>query len=359
MKILHIASVWDNPYNGACVAIPAHIKAQQEKEQVALMNIRDEVITGVNNQFVYKGGSWVNYAPELFKKPDIVVFHEVYHIEFVKIAKQLRYDSIPYVIIPHGSLVDEAQHKKWWKKIVANILYFNKFISSSASIQCLSKNELNNTHFKAPKFTGTNGITIPREQRVNFNVDRVNINYIGRLEVYVKGLDLMMKSFQVLKDELIEKNVHVNLYGPDWQGRYAHVESLISQYDVGGLVTLHHEVSGDDKQKILLDSDIFIQTSRHEGMPMGILEAMGYGIPCLITYGTSLGELINRYNAGWVAETNLESLVETIRFAVRDIASYREKSLNARRLVQENFSWTVIEEATLKTYKLLSSKKRF
>lgn len=357
MKILHIASIWNNPYNGACVAIPAHIRAQQELEQVALMNLRDEKIYGINNQFVYREGLWTDSAPIEFKNPDIVVFHEVYHIEFVKIAKQLRDVHIPYVIVSHGSLVDEAQKKKWWKKVAANILYFNKFINSSASIQCLSKNELENTHFKAPKFIGTNGITLPCDVRMHFNDDRININYIGRLEVYVKGLDLMINAVNVLHDDLRARNVHINLYGPDWQGRYAQVEKLISQYGVGEIVTLHHEVSGDKKRKILLDSDIFIQTSRHEGMPMGILEAMGYGIPCLITQGTSLGDITNTYNAGWVAETRLESLVDTLKHAINDMPSFNEKSSNARRLVQENFAWSVIEEATLMKYKSLLNIK--
>lgn len=350
MVIIHIASIWNNPFNGACVAIPAHIKAQQDQEKVALLNIRDDKIIGVYNQFVYKGGSWKDVVPSEFKEPDIVIFHEVYHIEFTRIASQLRSEGIPYVIIPHGSLVDEAQHKRRWKKIAANLLYFNKFIKSSVSIQCLSESELNNTHFKVPKFVGTNGISMPNKIREQFNSDKININYIGRLEVHVKGLDLMMQSFKALHSELKRKNVVINLYGPDWQGRYAQVESLIEDNGVGDIVTLHHEVTGVEKQNILLDTDIFIQTSRYEGMPMGILEAMGYGVPCLITEGTSLGEITKQYDAGWVAETSSESLYTTIKQAISDVSKLKNKSQNARRLVEENFTWEVISNEILKKY---------
>ena len=70
---------------------------------------------------------------------------------------------------------------------------------------------------------------------------------------------------------------------PDYQGRYDHVEGLINDSDVGDIIKLHHEVTGEVKEKLLLDSDIFIQTSRFEGMPLGIIEALSYGIPCLIT----------------------------------------------------------------------------
>lgn len=43
---------------------------------------------------------------------------------------------------------------------------------------------------------------------------------------------------------------------------------------------------------VLLQTDLFIQTSRHEGMPMGLLEALSIGVPCLVTVGTSLGHII-------------------------------------------------------------------
>ena len=72
------------------------------------------------------------------------------------------------------------------------------------------------------------------------------------------------------------------------------------------LVELHEAIDGSEKEAELLSADVFIQTSRSEGMSMGILEALSYGVPCLVTRGTNLGEIIEQYDAGWVAETNAE-----------------------------------------------------
>ena len=88
-------------------------------------------------------------------------------------------------------------------------------------------------------------------------------------------------------------------------------------------------------------------------MPIGILEALSYGIPCLVTEGTNLGELINEYNAGWVAETNAKSIAEHIKEAVISREKYAVKSQNAVKLIENNFDWIVVTRETIKKYQKL------
>ena len=51
---------------------------------------------------------------------------------------------------------------------------------------------------------------------------------------------------------------------------------------------------GKSKEQVLLDADVFIQTSRTEGLPTAVLEAMSYKIPVLITKGTGLYDDIKK-----------------------------------------------------------------
>lgn len=352
MTILHIAYLRNDPFTGVCVAAPEHIRHQGEIAEVALLNIRNCVIKGVRQQYIYKEKNWKDNVSPFFWHPDIVIFHEVYHKEFVTIAKALQNEGIPYVIIPHGCLVKSAQHKKWLKKKIANFLYFNKFIYHASALQLLSETEKNNTHFKIKKIIGTNGVAVPVATKQSFSNDILTIVYIGRLEVIPKGLDLLLQAVRQVKqkDNNISINFTIDIYGPDVKGRYAEVESLIEQNDIKDIVTLHHELKGEEKQRRLLDADIFIQTSRHEGMPMGILEAMSLGIPCLITKGTSLGDLAEKYDAGWVADNTTESIAQTICLAIKQRNTLYTKSSNARKLIEENFSWSNISKVTIQEY---------
>lgn len=332
------------------MVVPKHVEHQAEFATVGFINILNVKINGANNQIDYTSPFKIENLPTPFNKPDLVVFHEVYWKTYLQIGKNLRHNNIPYIIIPHGALTQGAQKKKWLKKKVANFLLFNRFINGAAAIQCLSERELEATLFGKNKFIGTNGIEIPNIRKYTFNDDKIDFTYIGRLDPNHKGLDLMIKAIALKEGILSENKCEFSIYGPDQFGYVEKLNRLLTENLTKEFVKLNSALYGEEKEQTLLNSDIFIQTSRFEGMPMGILEALSYGIPCLVTKGTGLGDLIQKYDAGWVAETNAEDIARVLTVAIQEKALYPQKGANARRLVEENFSWSNVAKSTIEKY---------
>ncbi len=357
MNILHIASMENNPCCGVAVVVPQHIIAQQKLADVVLLNLREGKYVGIENQYFYHNIFDLHKIFLKFGKPDLVVFHECYRSKYLLISLVLRKNHIPYIIVPHCELTVEAQNnKKSFKKKIANFLLFNHFINHALAIQCLSEKEMNSTLFGYKKYISTNGINLPFKYKKIFNEKIIKIVFIGRLDIYHKGLDLLLEAIKNKYDYLKNNSIKIYLYGPDYQGQYIEIEQLINSKNIQKIVRINHEVLSKEKEEILLEADVFIQTSRFEGMPMGILEALSYGLPCLVTRGTSLGELIEKYDAGWVCETNADSIAESIIRCINEKELFNVKGQNARKLIEENFTWNKVTRETINIYQKLAYK---
>ncbi len=356
MVILHIARIIDDPCNGVCVVVAKHVKHQQNHATVGLININNYAVPGLEGQLEYKEPFSLADLPSPFDKPDIVVFHELYRPPYLKIYKALKKAGVPYVIVPHGEMTKSAQKKKRLKKIAANILLFNRFAKNAAAIQCLSQQESDAIEFKQNKIVATNGMDIPERTKTEFSGNGIRFLYIGRLDAYHKGLDLLIEAVAECAEEFEENNCKVYIYGPDYKGRYAHLEQLISDNNVGKTVRLNREIIGSEKEQVLLDCDCFIQTSRFEGMPLGILEAMSYGLPCIVTEGTTLGEFVRNNDAGWACDTTADAIADAMRTAISQKEKFPDKSKNAIDGVKNNFDWNKIAERTINLYSGLIAK---
>jgi len=215
MKILHITSIANPDGNGVAVAVNNYIKYESKHTDIALYNLEGNLHNDFCNYYNYENYKKIEELPEPFCKPDLVIFNEVYKPHYINLYKECIKRKIKYIIIPHGCLVKESQKKNKTKKIIGNILLFNKFINNASAIQFLNEREMNNTSFKYKKaIIAGNGVSKPlyKNELKTKNKDLV---FIGRYEIKHKGLDLLVKICNENHKWFIDNNIKIQLYGRD------------------------------------------------------------------------------------------------------------------------------------------------
>lgn len=350
MVILHIASIGESLTSGVNVAVPLHIKAQMELAQVCLVNIRNINVMG-DMQCEYKGAeSFPEYLPEPFNKPDIAIFHEVNYIEYIRLYKQLLKRNIPYIIVPHGEITQAALNRKWLKKKIAYTLWFNRFIKKAAAVQCLSENEAKESVIAENKIIVPNGMELHEQKPVHCDREGMKLVYIGRLDPVHKGLDLMIKAVGKIAGYMRENDISLDIYGPDMNGRLATIKGYIEEENIGDIVHTHPPVFGEEKARVINEGDLFIQTSRFEGLPLGVLEALSYGMPVIVTKGTQLMGQVTESNCGYAAGDCAESIADAIKQAFDTKDKWAELGIAARAFIEEHYEWSKIGKQSVRRY---------
>ena len=363
MVILYISNLTGNQFAGPNYSVPNQIAAQAKLDEVFWINLNNNTMPQDRALLCRKisevGDNIPEDLPKPFNNPDVVVFEEFYCYAFNTIVRQIIDKGIPYIIVPRSQLTKQAKSMKKLKKYVADILFFNKFLRGSTAIQFLTSKEMIES-VCAKRIQGIvipNGVTMPvKESCARMSSEKLVVSYIGRLEKQQKGLDLLLEACSGMKEVLLGAKVEIHLYGNSQGDTKEYIANFISRNELDNLFKLHDAAFDDEKKQILQSSSLFIMTSRFEGMPMGLIEALSYGLPCVVTEGTNLADAIREYEAGWTAKNEVGDIKRALYAMLDEKDTIEDKRNNALKLAK-TFSWESIAHETHSKYSKILGRK--
>lgn len=174
----------------------------------------------------------------------------------------------------------------------------------------------------------------------NSNLDEHNIITMSRLDKGKRN-DEIIRIFSKIKD--IE-NWHLYILGDGEE--YKHLELLIKELHLEDSVSLEGYISKEKLPKYLLNSSIFLMASITEGLPMVLLEAMSYGIPC-IAYETPSGvnDIIEHNQNGFVIKNrNEEEYIKFLEKLIKDSKLRKKFGHNTIKKVEEFKKETILKK---------------
>lgn len=306
---------------------------------------------------------WIVRIREEFGVPDIVHFHCTYIPFQIALARHCRKLGWPYVVTAHGGMRKVAQSIKKTKKSIANILFFRSYIKHAEAIHALCDREVEEIRAKFEVgriivvFNGVDESLFGIEEHLDqanladFS-DRADLmlGFVGRIDIYVKGLDILLNALARLKMDSGKPNCKLLVVGPFHTRRDERLfHSIVKSLDIIDDVRYYGPKYGEEKWRYFLACDVFVHTSRTEGMPMAVLEAMALAKPCMVTPQTNMAEVV-REGGGWVCELDPQSIADTIELICEQKGSLKSMGQQSRSLMRERFTWHKVAQQLKEEY---------
>ncbi|HLO56283.1 MAG TPA: glycosyltransferase [Saprospiraceae bacterium] len=275
----------------------------------------------------------------------------VFHIHgswvstFWAVASTLKKYNARYIVTPHGGYNTIAMQKSALVKKMYFQLFEKNVLRSAYKIHCIGQSETlglatifdNNKSFLLPYGFESQPPTLA----IANDSQKFIIGFVGRLDIYTKGLDLLVDAFEAFTKQMPQTELWI-LGDSDERET---LQAMIIEKKLVNKVKLFGSKFGQVKENIMSEMHVFAHPSRNEGLPASVLEAASMGLPCIVSQATNVAETIEKYDAG-IAVIN-ESSKEITTGLMTLYAEWQKNKLlpkgeNAKIMVKTHFAWSAI-----------------
>jgi len=264
------------------------------------------------------------------KKYSIVHVHLFPANIFAAVASLFLSEDIVWIFSEH-SIYNRRRSFKIFK-ILDSFTYsrYLKIICVSKQVQCALVKWL--PSLKDKTIIIPNAVPVPKFLSSN-SLKIYDILFVGRL-TQAKGVDILLKAVKILKNKH-SKYLKIAIAGDG--PLKENLNNMAVELGVDGEV----EFLGvrKDIEELMISSKIFVLTSRWEGLPMVILEAMSRGMSIIATRVGGIPEIIENGKEGiLISPEDPETLAQAINDLLENEELQEKLSQAAYRKVRENYS---------------------
>ncbi len=280
------------------------------------------------------------------KPPQIVHMHSVFIPQQATLGSQLVQNKIPYVITPHGGLEFRRSRAK---KLIYSWLVEKSRFKAAAAIAVVSPKEEETVRAFVPAYRGALRWVANPVDTSNLdghswkgNIEAKRLIFLGRFDVLHKGLDILVEIARWVPE------IEFHLYGNSEPKTKQSFEEL--QRNLPANVYFHSPVFGAEKMQVLTGASLYIQTSRWEGFPISIAEAMYLGVPCAVADSLNMSELLRLHDLGLMLPPNPQEAASRLGEVLAQPTRLWDWSERARSFAQAHFKPREAARAYLNLY---------
>ena len=384
MRILHISAYAPDEIGGLMIFVKNLISYQKNKGiycEVLTTNLNkpinySETIDGIKINYVKNFGEmWgknpiFNVIPFLHKyskKFDLIHVHSYIHFSSILAVFYAKLMKIPVILTLHGGIQTPfsiATSFTDYMQILFKKLFFDYTIGHLMmklpdALISVSKSDL----LSLPKYFSVsrkkNCFWVPNAVKLifsntlkgkNHNIERKYITYISPRLTYIKGFDLFLKIMENVNSRI--PSIPIFIVGK------GELSSLLDEYKKKLNITHINNLKHEKLSEVYLKSLIFICTSRFEGLPTVILEAMACETPIISTNVGGIPDLIeDNYNGFLYEPLDLDKATDRICHLIEHPEIQEFFAKRSKERINEIFSWKKVGSQNTQIYKKILNEK--
>lgn len=271
-------------------------------------------------------------------------FHGGFIPEFFTISQQLHKEVSPFVFTPHGAYDRVSVDGMSFRKSLYFKFFEKKILERATYIHCLGK--LEDAGLQA-LYPNSKVILVPygfcRESLISAAPDKNKfiLGFCGRLDIYTKGLDLLINAFAFVK----QVNPRAELWIIGDSAERGQLHKQIHSRGLQNDVIMWGRKTGNEKVELLSKINMFVHPCRNEGLAFSVIEAASMGIPCVVSDATNIGRTVRVFDCGEIInrpdETALFNAIMNLHHRIK-LDGPASFSAKAKEMVASEYNWNTI-----------------
>jgi glycosyltransferase involved in cell wall biosynthesis len=275
--------------------------------------------------------------------PDLIYSHYLLN-SYAALRLKKKY-NLPLVAIEHWSEVNKDVLKSYVKYSGDKVYSIaDKVIAVSDSLKSMLNKHFHVDALVVHNLVGEGFDYNPTSQRSTFNFVTVGSLF------HVKGYDILIDAFAKIAS--VNNNFRLTIVGDGNQRPL--LQQLITKHNLQSKVSLVGRKSRVEVADILLNSDVYVSSSRNENFSVSVLEALSIGLPVVATICGGIRECINDSNGLLVPTENVDLLSDAMLKISQNISNYNRESI--ARDFENRFSTTSIVNNLVSIFETIIKK---
>ncbi len=313
------------------------------------------------HQVIWKGGrepfKWSNLLKLTLDfrrvvkeiKPDIIHAGPIQTCAFIAVLSGFR----PILTMSWGfDLMDDVHKSKWMEWVTGYTLKRSKFFTSDANVTRDMAVQYGMNPEKTVVFPW--GVDLEHFKQVNRKSEIVNRKsftlFCNRSWEIRYGMDTLARAFVKVAQQ--KDNVDLILLNGGSQAKY--IRNILQSGGVLDRVTFGGQVSQSDLPRWYHMADIYISPSHVDGSSVSLMEALGCGLPCLVSDIPANKEWVFENENGWLfRDGDADHLAEKILAAMNQREKLPALGAFARRTAESRADWKKNSAVLMDIYKNL------